>query len=71
MTGFIRRFLPGGEAQDSFEALFGSPEFRERVEGLSGLDLEDAAVDVAAGEDVPPTGRVADLLVGHYSWTER
>ena len=35
------------------------------------VSLEDAAVDVAAGEDVPPTGRVADLLVGHYSWTER
>jgi three-Cys-motif partner protein len=44
MTGHIRRFLSGEESRSSFEALFGSPDFRDRIEGLTGLDREDAAV---------------------------
>ena len=47
MTGHIRRFLdsPQEETQDSFRRLFGSGEFREKVEGLAQQDREDAAVN--------------------------
>lgn len=46
MTGHLRRFLesPDGQTQESFVRLFGSPTFRARVHGLSGMDREDAAV---------------------------
>lgn len=46
MTGHIRRFLesPQEETQDSFTRLFGSPGFREKVQGLAQQDREDAAV---------------------------
>lgn len=46
MTGHIRRFLdsPDSETQESFVRLFGSAGFRERIQGLSGQDREDAAV---------------------------
>jgi three-Cys-motif partner protein len=46
MTGHIRRFLesPQEQTQDSFERLFGSASFRERVQGLAQQDREDAAV---------------------------
>jgi three-Cys-motif partner protein len=47
MTGHIRRFLdsPQAETQESFSRLFGSPAFRERVQGLAHRDREDAAVE--------------------------
>ncbi|MEY2486755.1 MAG: hypothetical protein QOH39_2403 [Verrucomicrobiota bacterium] len=47
MTGHIRRFLdsPQEETQESFQRLFGSGEFREKVQGLEQQDREDAAVD--------------------------
>ena len=44
MTGHIGRFLNEEQSQQSFEALFGSSSFRERVAGLSGREREDAAV---------------------------
>lgn len=44
MTSFIHRFLEQEQSQTSFTSLFGSPEFRERISGLTGLDKEDAAV---------------------------
>ncbi|HSH40127.1 MAG TPA: hypothetical protein VK993_15245 [Chthoniobacterales bacterium] len=47
MTGHIRRFLdsPQEQTQESFRRLFGSGEFRERVQGLAQQDREDAAVN--------------------------
>lgn len=47
MTGHIRRFLesPDEETQESFRRLFGSAEFRARVQGLALQDREDAAVE--------------------------
>lgn len=47
MTGHIRRFLdsPQKETQESFRRLFGSGEFREKVQGLALQDREDAAVN--------------------------
>ena len=44
--GHIRRFLelPQEETQASFKALFGSDEFKSKVEGLQSADREDAAV---------------------------
>jgi three-Cys-motif partner protein len=46
MTGHIRRFLdsPQEETQESFQRLFGSAAFREKVQGLARLEREDAAV---------------------------
>jgi three-Cys-motif partner protein len=46
MTGHIRRFLdsPQEETQASFKQLFGSAEFRSKVQGLAHQDREDAAV---------------------------
>ena len=51
MTGHIRRFLdsPQEETQESFQRLFGSGEFREKVQGLAQQDREDAAVNEYAG----------------------
>lgn len=47
MTGHIRRFLdsPQKETQESFRRLFGSGEFREKIQGLALQDREDAAVN--------------------------
>lgn len=47
MTGHVRRFLdsPQEETQESFQRLFGSGEFREKVQGLAQQDREDAAVE--------------------------
>ncbi len=42
MTGHVRRFLHDERSHPGFVDLFGSPGFRERVEGLSGVDLDDA-----------------------------
>ena len=44
MTSHIRRFLNEVQSQQSFEDLFGSPRFREKIAGLSGRELDDAAV---------------------------
>jgi three-Cys-motif partner protein len=46
MTGHIRRFLesPQEQTQESFAQLFGSANFREKVQGLAQQDREDAAV---------------------------
>lgn len=46
MTGHIRRFLdsPQEQTQESFNRLFGSVSFREKVAGLARLEREDAAV---------------------------
>lgn len=46
MTGHIRRFLesPDQETQQSFERLFGSAAFKQKIEGLSNMEREDAAV---------------------------
>ncbi len=47
MTGHIRRFIdyPEEVNQQSFVRLFGSDEFREKVQGLAQHEREDAAVD--------------------------
>ena len=42
MTSHIRRFLTEEHSQESFVGLFGSPKFKERIEGLSGNELDDA-----------------------------
>jgi three-Cys-motif partner protein len=46
MMGHIRRFLdsPQEQTQESFQRLFGSGDFREKVQGLAQQDREDAAV---------------------------
>jgi three-Cys-motif partner protein len=46
MTGDIRRFAtsPHQQTEQSFLRLFGSREFKKVVEGLSGMDREDALV---------------------------
>ncbi|HEX7183064.1 MAG TPA: three-Cys-motif partner protein TcmP [Thermoanaerobaculia bacterium] len=44
MTGHIRRFLDLEQSRQSFEDLFGSQDFRAVIQGLSGIELEDAAV---------------------------
>jgi three-Cys-motif partner protein len=48
MTGDIRRFVESSDeaTQESFKRLFGSEEFRPRVQGLRGQDKEDAVVEV-------------------------
>lgn len=47
MTSHIRRFLdsPQEQTQESFRRLFGSDDFKSKVQGLSGLEREDAAVE--------------------------
>lgn len=47
MTGHTRRFLdsPQEETQESFRRLFGSDTFRQKVQGLTQRDREDAAVE--------------------------
>jgi three-Cys-motif partner protein len=46
MTGDIRRFAtsPQQQTEESFHRLFGSKEFKKVVEGLTGMDREDALV---------------------------
>ena len=46
MTGHIRRFVdsPQQQTQQSFVRLFGSPEFKTRLIGLTKRDREDATV---------------------------
>ena len=44
MTGHIRRFLKEEKWQQSFEDLFGSTRFRDRIAGFSGQELDDASV---------------------------
>jgi three-Cys-motif partner protein len=44
MTGHIRRFINEEQSQQSFQDLFGSAQFRERIAGLSGRERDDAAV---------------------------
>jgi three-Cys-motif partner protein len=46
MTGDIRRFAtsPQQQTEQTFLRLFGSKEFKKVVEGLSGMDREDALV---------------------------
>lgn len=46
MTGHIRRFIdsPQEETRESFERLFGSTSFREKIQGLEQQDREDAAI---------------------------
>lgn len=46
MTGDIRRFAtsPQQQTEQSFLRLFGSKEFKKTVEGLTGIDREDALV---------------------------
>jgi len=47
MTGHIRRFLdsPDEQTQDSFDGLFGSGDFREKIAGMNHEDRDDAAVE--------------------------
>ena len=46
MTGHIRRFLdsPDEDTRESLRGLFGSDEFRQRIQGLTRDDRDDAAV---------------------------
>lgn len=48
MTGDIRRFVESSDeaTRDSFKRLFGSEEYRPRIQGLRGQDKEDAVVEV-------------------------
>jgi three-Cys-motif partner protein len=57
MTGHIRRFIesPNEQTQDSFESLFGSGNYKIRVQGLTEGDLDDALVQAYA-ENVKKTG---------------
>jgi three-Cys-motif partner protein len=47
MTSHIRRFIdsPDKETQESFRRLFGSGDFRTKIQGLAQLEREAAAVD--------------------------
>jgi three-Cys-motif partner protein len=47
MMGHIFRFLDSdqGKTQESFQDLFGSLDFKTRIEGLAGQDREDALVE--------------------------
>jgi three-Cys-motif partner protein len=58
MIGHIRRFIesPQAETQESFERLFGSGEFKQKIQGLAQHDREDAAVFEYA-RNVKSTGR--------------
>ena len=46
MTGHIRRFIesPQDETRESFEDLYGSGDFKAKLQGLSKQDREDASV---------------------------
>jgi three-Cys-motif partner protein len=44
MTSHIRRFPSDEQAQKSLTALFGNDSFRQRIAGLSGIDLDDELV---------------------------
>ena len=47
MTGHIRRFIdaPNDVARESFEQLFGSADYRQRIAGLAQQDREDELVE--------------------------
>ncbi len=47
MMGHIFRFLDSdqGKTQESFKELFGSMDFKARIEGLKGQDKEDAVIE--------------------------
>jgi three-Cys-motif partner protein len=69
MTGHIRRFIasPQSETQESFERLFGSANFRAKIQGLAHQDREDAAV-LEYSENVRRTGHyrfIAKAVVFH------
>lgn len=69
MTGHIRRFIdsPQSETQESFERLFGSANFKARIQGLAHQDREDAVVSEYC-ESVRKAGRyrfIAKALVLH------
>jgi len=69
MTEHIRRFIdsPLDETRESFESLFGSVDFRQRLLGLNPLDREDELVNAYA-ENVKKTGRfkyVCSAIVLH------
>ncbi len=69
MTGHIRRFIesPQSETQESFERLFGSTTFRERIQGLAHQDREDAAI-LEYSESVRKAGHyhfIAKAIVLH------
>jgi len=55
--GHIHRFLdsPQGGTQESFKELFGSLDFKSRIQGMTGLDKQDAVVE-AYGQSVCATG---------------
>jgi three-Cys-motif partner protein len=57
MIGHIRRFLdsPLENTRESFAALFGSAGYRSRLEGLTGIDLDDEAVKLYS-ENVKAVG---------------
>src|SRR6185295_7816228 len=57
MTSHIRRFIesPQKLTQESFVKLFGSVEFKARLQGLAKQDREDAIVK-AYSENVQKTG---------------
>lgn len=57
MIGHIRRFIesPQDEIRESFTRLLDSHEFKSRIEGLTGQDLDDALVSLYS-ESVTRTG---------------
>jgi three-Cys-motif partner protein len=71
MTGHIRRFIesPNEQTQESFEALFGSGDYKAKVQGLTDHDREDALVQ-AYTENVKRTGG-SHLRVRRLSCTPR
>lgn len=69
ITGHIKRFIesPQDETRESFARLFGSPDFKSRIEGLARQDREDALV-AEYSESVKRTGRfnyVSHAIVLH------
>lgn len=58
MTGHIKRFIesPQDETRESFIRLLGSADFKSRIEGLAGQDLEDALVALYS-DSVKRTGQ--------------
>lgn len=70
MTGHIKRFIESPQDEKlakSFVRLLGSADFKSRIEGLAGQDLEDALVELYS-ESVKQTGRfnyVSHAIVLH------
>jgi three-Cys-motif partner protein len=69
MTGHIRRFIDSAqtETRESFERLFGSGNFRAKIQGLAEQDREDAAVSEYS-ENLRKTGHyhfIAKAIVLH------